>query len=468
MYTGKKRRFAAVLTFAAVMFGFCPALFGVSAAALDIPFADVPQNHPYYEGIVYCYQNDIIGGMTPTRFEPDGILTRADVVTLMGHVARNMKLKTDGYSTSFQDVPKDVWYETYVGWAASNKIVNGRSPARFAPLDQITREEAAMLIVQFAEKLGFQLDASETVAFSDQDEISDWAQAPLERAIAAGLVIGAGEGLLRPQAKITRAETVHLIYSLCNRYIGDTKLYYLYGEYIKADPQLPLNNYIAENFLIDGSFRSYQDGATASMQGVDVSSHQGAIDWEKASAAGVTFAMIRVGGRGYGEATGNIFADTEFQNNVEGALANGVKVGVYFFSQAVSVEEALEEAQYVLSEIEGYDISFPVVYDWENIADAPARTDKASAKTVTDCAVAFCGAVAEEGYIPMVYFNVNIAIRHYEIGGLAGLDFWLAEYREIPEFIYEFKIWQYTDRGRVDGIPGNVDMDISLIDYSVR
>ncbi|MCL2747920.1 MAG: S-layer homology domain-containing protein [Oscillospiraceae bacterium] len=466
LHLRKKRQSLALLAAAAVMLA---CLAPVRASAQGIPFEDVPQDAPYYDAVAFCYANDIVKGVTPTRFVPNGIFQRAEVVTLLGRVANYLKLKTDGYKSPFTDVPPGSFYERYVGWAASTKIVEGVTATTFLPSREMTRQEASMLIVQFADRLGFKLDSSDKTVFADRHLVSSWAEAAVKRAIAAGLVIGKEEGLLRPLDKITRAEAVTLIHTLCERYIGDTKLYYIFSEYIKTDPRLPLNNYIAANFKKNGSFRSYQDENVVSMQGVDVSSHQATINWAKARAAGVEFAMIRVGYRGYGVTTGGkIIADAYFKSNVQGALDNGIKVGVYFFSQAISVKEAQEEANFVLSQIKGYDISFPVVFDWENIANATARTDKVSAKTVTDCALAYCSIVERAGYIPMVYFNIYISMRLYEIGRLEGLDFWLAEYKDIPGYVYDFKIWQYTESGKVDGIPWNVDMNLSFVDYSKR
>ena len=467
----KIRRLVAVLVVIAVAL---TVLTPLQAAAQENsfydenPFHDIENTDVYYEAVLYCYANGIVNGMNEVRFAPDETLTRAMFVTMLGRVAGNMGLKTSGYSSSFLDVEKDSWYESYVGWAYKFNIVNGMSSTRFAPEECITREQAAAIVVRFTTSFGLKLSASSGADLVDRAYVSDWAKPSMNSAIAAGLAIGLDEGMLRPQANATRAETVVMLHTLCERYIGDTKLFYIFGDYVKADKQLPVNDYIGENFQKDGSFRFYQDDNFVSMQGVDVSSHQSEIDWAKVRAAGIEFAMLRVGGRGYGVQTGGyIYSDAQFENNIRGALENDVKVGVYFFSQAVSIAEALEEAEYVLSTIEGYDVAFPVVYDWENISNARARTDNLSSEILTDCAIAFCETVAAAGYKPMVYFNLYISTKLYDLGRLAEYDFWLAEYKDVPEFYYDFKIWQYTDKGKVDGISGHVDMNISFVDYSV-
>jgi len=432
------------------------------------PFYDVSSDDAYYDAVLYCYDNGIVEGMSETEFAPDKTLTRAMFVTLLGRVAENMRLETKGYTSSFQDVQKDSWYDTYVGWAAAKEFVNGMSKTRFAPEQSVTREQAVVIVIRFAEKLGLKLDTTLGVEFADRDAVSAWAKTQMDKAIGAGLAIGASEGLLRPQQPATRAEIVMMLHTLCERYIGDIKMFEIYGEYRRTIDHLPLNNYINENFQASGSFRSYVDDEIVSMQGVDLSYHQGKIDWPRVRAAGVEFAMLRVGGRGYGIQTGgSIFADTQFEANIKGALENDIHVGVYFFSQAISVEEALEEARYVLSKIEGYDVRFPVVFDWENITSA-SRTDNISSKTLTDCAIAFCDAVAEAGYIPMIYFNNYISMNLYDMGRLGDYDFWLAQYRATPDYPYHFTMWQYTDKGRVDGISESVDMNISFVDYSAR
>ena len=140
----------------------------------------------------------------------------------------------------------------------------------------------------------------------------------------------------------------------------------------------------------------------------------------------------------------------------------GRETGVYFFSQAVTVEEAREEAQFLLDMLKDFDFNGPVVFDWENIDYDTARTDGVGSAMVTAMANAFCQEVESAGYQPMIYFNRYIAYLIYELGGVADYPFWIAEYGETPEFYYDYQIWQYTDSGKVDGISGPVDMNIRL------
>lgn len=197
--------------------------------------------------------------------------------------------------------------------------------------------------------------------------------------------------------------------------------------------------------------------------GVDVSEHQQEIDWQTVSYTGADFAMIRAGYRGYTE--GQIYADEYFEKNVSGAIKAGLDVGVYFFSQAVTVEEAVEEARFVLELVKEYKITYPIVYDWEFIENSSARTYSMSAKEVTDCAMAFCETVAYAGYTPMIYFGQNASVENFDLERLRVFDFWLADYTDTPVFPYDFQMWQYTSRGSIDGISGEVDVNYCFTEY---
>lgn len=196
---------------------------------------------------------------------------------------------------------------------------------------------------------------------------------------------------------------------------------------------------------------------TPSVLGIDVSEWQNKIDWQQVKAAGVEFAMIRVGWRGSEQ--GIIVEDTCARDNFAGAAAAGVKIGAYFFSQAVTVEEAKEEADYLLSFIQDWNVEMPVVYDWEFI-DAESRTGNMDPRTLTDCTKAFCDTVAAAGYQPMVYFNINHSRENIYIRELTDYPFWLARYDTVLDYPYKVDMWQYTETGSVPGISGNVDINL--------
>lgn len=230
------------------------------------------------------------------------------------------------------------------------------------------------------------------------------------------------------------------------------------------NPDVPKYELDQEAFLSLGGFTIYTAANAASHIGIDVSTFQGEIDWAQVKEAGVEFAMLRAGFRGYGEG-GIIREDSHFIQNIQGALGAGLDVGVYFFSQAISEEEAREEAQSVLNWLSPYKITYPVVFDWEPVEDPAARTRDLDAETVAACAKAFCDVVEEAGHTAMIYFNRNQGYSVYDLAELGGYEFWLAGYTAIPDFTYAFQMWQYSNTGTVPGIDGPVDLNLCLVDY---
>ena len=204
-------------------------------------------------------------------------------------------------------------------------------------------------------------------------------------------------------------------------------------------------------------------------RGLDVSAHQKEIDWRRVAATGMDFAMIRAGYRGYTQ--GTIRKDEYFDYNMRNALANGLEVGVYFFSQALTPAEAEEEARLVLEWIQDYPVTYPVVFDWERQDKDDSRTQGAGGNTVTACALAFCKVISDAGYTPMTYGSPSKIYKDSLM--LDRLQeypaFWLAHYTidtAPTSFRYRYNMWQYTSSGRVDGIEGNVDLNICLTDWS--
>ena len=243
----------------------------------------------------------------------------------------------------------------------------------------------------------------------------------------------------------------------------DGKYIFYGGNRLPVNEDVPVNDYDTSAFSQqeDGSIR-YTGGYAA--YGIDVSSHQGEIDWAAVAADGIDFAMIRAGYRGSTE--GGLYMDDYFEANITGAAENGLDVGVYLFSQAITPDEARQEADFVLEAISGRDVTYPIVFDWEYMYDGTARTEGIATETVTQCALAFCTRIQEAGYTPAVYFNNEVGYLTYDIGEISTYDLWLAEYDTQPDFYYAFQIWQYTDSGRVAGIDGNVDLNIALKKFS--
>lgn len=221
------------------------------------------------------------------------------------------------------------------------------------------------------------------------------------------------------------------------------------------------NSMKKEDFDWRGNVPFYVPDDYEVLRGVDVSEHQFGIDWQQVKDAGIDFAFVRVGRRGY--TAGALKEDETFRENLEGAINAGLEVGVYFFSQSINVQEAIEEAEYTLELIKGYDITLPVVYDWEKIYDDPdsARTTGLDTHILSDCAVAFCETVKRAGYTPCVYFNRHTGYYGLDLSRMTDYLFWFAlPESPFPNFYYKVDIWQYSFDDYVPGIPGETDMNL--------
>ncbi len=214
------------------------------------------------------------------------------------------------------------------------------------------------------------------------------------------------------------------------------------------------------NILESGEFQYLTDGQVISHKGIDVSSHQGNIDWNLVAQDGVEFAIIRVGYRGYGS-EGRLVVDEKFEDNIKGAKAAGIKVGVYFFSQAINETELLEEANLVLEQIAPYSIECPVVYDVEKTS-AAGRMNAISVEDRTHLTQLFCQTIENSGYKPMIYHNTEMGALLINIAELENYDKWYASYSDQMFYPYEYKIWQYSDKGKIQGINTDVDLNISF------
>ncbi len=240
------------------------------------------------------------------------------------------------------------------------------------------------------------------------------------------------------------------------------------GEFVPVHENVEESTLDPKLFFADESGRMfYSDADQLLLTGIDVSVFQGDIDWEKVAEDDIDFVMLRVGYRGYG-AKGIMEIDANFMKNYNAAVNSGLDVGVYFYSQATNAAEAVQEANLVLETIKGLKITYPVAYDWEYVDNAVARTAGMTGAEITDCAKAFCDTVSAAGYTPIIYFNCEIGYFEYDLSSLADYDFWLAEYGSYPSFLYDYKMWQYTADGRVEGIQGAVDVNICLVDYADR
>lgn len=200
--------------------------------------------------------------------------------------------------------------------------------------------------------------------------------------------------------------------------------------------------------------------------GIDVSEFQGTIDWTKVKNTKVEFAILRCGYRGYTQ--GKIYIDDTFKYNMENAIKAGIPVGVYFFTEAINEKEGIEEANFVLNLIKGYNVTYPIIVDTESVGGS-GRADKISKAKRTEAINGFCTTIKEAGYTPMIYANARWFTTHLDLIKLTGYEKWVAHYttfNNITDYDGDYSMWQYTSSGKISGISGRVDMNISFKDYS--
>lgn len=261
---------------------------------------------------------------------------------------------------------------------------------------------------------------------------------------------------LKKSVKLTLAIilTIIVITFITTKFINYSKY-----QYKQLDPlaNLPHHNYDFNLLTDTNGIKSYPNATL----GIDVSSHQADIDFNKVKNDGIEFVFIRLGYRGY--QSGIIHIDTKFKQNIENAKKAGLEVGIYFFSQAINEKEAIDEANFVIEHIKNIQLDLPIVYDLEKIDyDDNYRTKDLSNSQKSANALAFCGRLTHKGYNTMIYTNPDYAINDYNINDIMNYDIWLAQYNEQPTFDLMFKYWQFTDSGKVDGIDELVDLNLKF------
>ena len=223
-------------------------------------------------------------------------------------------------------------------------------------------------------------------------------------------------------------------------------------------------NYVTGERVIQGAKYNFaSDGALitgSGTMGIDVSKWNGTIDWNAVKNSGVSYVIIRCGYRG--STTGAMIEDPVFKSNIKGATAAGLKVGVYFFSQAVNEVEAVEEASMTIGLIKNYSISYPVFLDVE---PSGGRADKIDKDTRTKVIKAYCETIKNSGYTPGVYANKTWLESYMNAGELGSYKIWLAQYSTAPTYAGKIDLWQYTSKGSVAGIGGHTDLNLSYLGY---
>lgn len=416
---------------------------GTPPAVTEAPYSDVPAEAWYAPFAADLKQDGAVSGYEDGTFRPDNAVTVGEALVMV--------LAAAGF---------DRREATGEHWSSGN--ADFALEKGFVTREQVTDLDSAvsrLTVAQMAAKaLNLRPSRNET-PFGDVDD--GYVTVLYEKIQLSGELEEDGTLSYHPEDSITRSELVAIIWRMKNTDVHAGQIAYEgYSQtfYLDVLETVPAFSYIPQLFRMEGDYLTYDDGTVQGHLGVDVSQFQGEIDWEQAADAGVEFAIVRVGGRGYTE--GKLYEDTYFDRNVQGALDAGLAVGAYFFSQAITVEEALEEARFVLERVRDYDLTMPVVFDWEMVSDSSARTNAIDNDTMNEVALAFCGAIQEAGYESMIYFNSYQGYVKYDLSKLLDHSFWFAQYQAQPSFYYDFQMWQYSSKGSVPGIQGEVDMNL--------
>ena len=417
-------------------------------------FQDI-EGHPAQEVIEKYAGLEIVNGVGDGLFEPDRTLTRAELSAVLD---RTFSYQVQNPNT-FPDLGAGDWYYDCMLRLNAAGILLGDEQGLIRPNDTVSWEEA---LTMMARAFGIAERTDVYLPWPAQD----WAVGYLSAMYAAGYI---PYGYVESSAPFTRADTLMVLDKIVSDlgWSAAGKIQFR-GKLLPILENVPVNQYSKDAFYRWGGRMYYNDGVTPVAYGVDVSAYQKDIDWWAVAADGIDYAILRIGGRGYGY-KGNLYWDTYFEQNLAGAQAAGLDVGIYFFSQAISPWEAEEEAREVLAHLGGRPLTYPVVYDWESISGVGARTDGLDTATLTACARAFCDTIAAAGYQPMVYFNATDGLLRYDLSQLTAYPFWYAYYLPSdstdPWLYYDFRMWQYTSSGSVAGIPGRADMNICFNPY---
>ena len=459
----------------------------VPARAVALPFQDVTAANWFYSAVSELYNRNLVNGVSADRFDPNGTVS-------LGQALKMILLAAGCGEKAPVD---DHWASGYFAFARDNGFLpTGRFNTLNSPISRLQIAELA------AKALGLQRTGTGN-PFSDTSEA--YALIASDHGIFTGSISG-GKLLFKPSDTITRAEMSAVTWRIVQNRVSapaasqtpvpaasspapaepaedavssepepvrqsisgvpaDKSSTYiqLAGTKVYIAEDIPKNPYDPNLFRFnENGYLTYDSDEYTCAVGIDVSKYQGVIDWKKVRGSGVDFAILRLGLRGYG--TGKLAMDGTFYTNLKGAQDAGLNVGVYFFSQAITPQEAVEEADYCAAALKGHQITYPVVYDWEPYdSSVDARTHGLEDEVLTQCCKAFLDRVKELGYTPMLYANPTYFYRHLDMTELTGYPLWLANYVEMTSFYYRYDMWQYTYTGTVPGIDGNVDLNIQMI-----
>lgn len=240
-------------------------------------------------------------------------------------------------------------------------------------------------------------------------------------------------------------------------------------EWVLISPYLTKNTFDFTKMEDKAGLKQYmENGRKISYVGVDISKHTGKVYFPSLKAAGVDYVMIRLGSRGY--TTGQITLDENFKENIEGAIEAQLDVGIYFYSQAVSQDEAVQEANFVVQNLEPYraHVKYPVAFNMGFVSNDKSRIEGLSREDKTTVTISFLDAVRASGYVPMIYGDKEWLLKEVDLTKLQDYDVWLSQEEEIPDYPYRYTMWQYNTDGVLNGIDGGADLNICFVSYSER
>lgn len=238
-------------------------------------------------------------------------------------------------------------------------------------------------------------------------------------------------------------------------------------EWVLISPYLPKHEYDFTKLVCQSELmRYYVDGRQVAYVGADISKYQDYVDFVKLKKSGVDYVMLRVGARGYG--TGQLLVDEYFQDNIKRASDAGLEIGLYFFSQAITTQEAEEEAQLVLDSIGEYAVTYPIAIDMEVVQNDTARIEQLSREERTKITKRFLETIEKAGYKSMIFGNKEWLLKKIDLSKLTDYDVWLSQPGDLPDYPYQFTMWQYSTTASVEGIAGYADLNISFVDYSEK
>lgn len=422
---------------------------------------------------------------------PSSTITRQQAVAMIG---RAFRIAPETAAPDYTDTDQIAEYAmAYVGEFEVRGYLTDSAAGTFRPTDPITRAELINILSNMVDTLVKETitvtkDVSGSLLISAADGATlkgiriggDLILAPgvtkdvtLVDCVIQGNIRNYGTGEVRfeapqitPESTATKPSEVYKPGATLDRTLEYG------GKTVPIYRDRPLNVFSDVDFIWTDEENEnqrrleYLGGEFRTRYGIDVSSFQGEIDWDAVADDNIDFAMVRVGFRGTG--TGSLNTDKYYEQNIRGAMRAGLETGVYFFAQAVTVEEAIEEADYVISLLDGLDINGPVAYDWE-MHDSTYRVYGTSPEMATACAVAFCERIKDAGYNPMVYGGTYVSYMKYDQGALADYLSWYPEYKSwkseklCPTLVYHMDYWQFSSSRSVAGINGRVDMNIQFI-----